>query len=85
MVDETYTRIRQDSRHFGVVQIDRALIKARSFDHWSMGFKRLKASDVDAHPSYKPYFRDGFDAAAIGARNGAALEIVKKFASSQGR
>jgi hypothetical protein len=50
-----------------------------------MGFKRLKASDVDVHLGYAPFIRDGFDALAIGAKNGAALDILKKFASSQGR
>jgi hypothetical protein len=84
-IDETYSRVRQDPRHIGVLQIDRARTKARSFDQWSMGFKHLKASDVDELPAYTPFFKDGFNAAAIGAKNGAALDILMKFASSQGR
>jgi hypothetical protein len=33
-----------------------------------MGFKHLGATDVVVHPAYPPYFRDRFDAAAIGAK-----------------
>jgi hypothetical protein len=83
-VDETYARVRQDPRHMGCFVIERAPIKVRSFAQWSMGFKRLKGADVATHPSYAPFFAAGFDAAAIGAKNGAALEILKRFGSGQG-
>jgi hypothetical protein len=84
-VDETYSRIRQDPRHTGLILIERAPIKARSFGSWSMGFKRLGAPDVAAHPAYFALVGEGFDAAVIGARKGLALEMLTRFALSQGR
>ena len=83
MVDETYARILRDPRHTGLVLIERAPINARSFGHWSMGFKHLGATDVAAHPAYAPFFSDGFDAAAIGAKKGLAFEILADFALGQ--
>ena len=65
--------------------MDRSPTKARCFDRWSMGLKHLQPSDVEVHPGYTPYFGDGFDATAIGAMNRAALELLKNFASRQGR
>jgi hypothetical protein len=49
-----------------------------------MGFKRLGAADIEAHPAYNPVLRCGF-VTVIGARAGLALEMLKVFASSQGR
>jgi hypothetical protein len=83
-VDKTYARLRQDPRHIGCLLIERAPIKARSFAQWSMGFKRLKEAEVATHPSYTSFFAAGFDAATIGAKNGVALDILKKFGSGQG-
>jgi hypothetical protein len=82
-VDETYSRIRQDPRHAGCIVIDRWPIEKRSFSQWSMGFKCLQASDVVAHPAYTSLLSNGFDAAAIGAKKGGALYMLKQFASRQ--
>jgi hypothetical protein len=83
-VDETYLRIQQDPRHTGSIVIERAQISARSFGLWRMGFKGLDANDVVANTAFIPFLKSGFDAAALGAKNGAALEILKRFALSQG-
>jgi hypothetical protein len=82
-VDETYARIRQDPRHTGLILIDRAPISSRSFGRWSMGFKRLEATDLATHPAYTPLIRDGFDTAAISATKGLALDMLKDFAMNQ--
>jgi hypothetical protein len=84
-VDETYARIRQDLRHTGLMLIDRAPIKVRSFEDWSMGFKRLEPPDLAGNPNYVPFLRYGFDAAGIRAKEGLALDMLKHFASTQGR
>lgn len=82
-VDETYARLQKDPRHTGVMLIDRSPIEARSFGQWGMGFKRLAVTHVAAHAAYLPFINGGFDAAAIGAKNGVALDLLKKFASTQ--
>ena len=82
-VDETYSRILQDSRHSGVMLIERAPIKTQRFGHWSMGFKRLDSNEVADHPAYSPLVNGGLDAAAIGARKGLAIEVLNEFARNQ--
>jgi hypothetical protein len=83
VVDATFARIENDPRHFDVFVLERAPIEQRSFDRWSMGFRRLSHADVIAHPAYAPFFSGGFDAASIGARPGLALEMLKDFGLNQ--
>lgn len=82
-VDETYSRISQDPRHRGIILIDRAPISERSFDRWSMGFRRLGDEEAAAHPGYAPFFQSGFDASRIGAQKGFALEMLMNFGRRQ--
>lgn len=78
-VDETFARICRDRRHTGIILIEREAIAARSFDTWSMGFRRLGTAEAGASPGYAPFFAHGFDAAAIGAKPGLALELLLGF------
>lgn len=78
-VDETFARICRDQRHTDIIVIEREPIAARSFATWSMGFRRLGAADAGASPGYAPFFAQGFDAAAIGAKPGLALELLVGF------
>jgi hypothetical protein len=82
-VDETYSRIRQDPRHTGCIVIDRSLTEGRNFSQWSMGFKCLDASDLLTHPAYAALLRGDLDAAAVGAKEGIALKLLRRFASRQ--
>jgi hypothetical protein len=82
-VDEVFARVENDTRHTGIFLIERAPIDERSFDKWSMGFKRLDAREAAAHPAYAPFFERGFDAARIGARPGLAFEMLINFSRGQ--
>lgn len=82
-VDEIFARVEKDPRHTGILVIERAPIAARSFERWNMGFKRLGAEEAVDRPGYAPFFERGFDAAAIGARQGLALEMLIEFGRSQ--
>lgn len=79
-VDATLARMRRDPRHSGVLELDRSPIDERAFAHWRMGYRRLEASDVEAHPGYAPFFEHGFDPAALGAKRGVAIELLQEFA-----
>ena len=81
-VDETYGRIQADPRHFGLIELVREAIPARSFDQWSMGFACVTGEEIRAHPSFAPFFKDGFDPASIGAHPGLALDVLKNFGLS---
>jgi len=78
-VDETYARVEKDPRHRGIIVLVDEPIATRSFDQWSMGFKRIGPEDVDANPAYAPLIQGGFDAERIGAQPGIALELLKDF------
>lgn len=83
VVDATHHRIEQDPRHTGILVLERAPIAARSFSQWNMGFRRLGAPEAAAHPSFAPFFAEGFDAAQLGAKPGVALSILQQFGVDQ--
>lgn len=82
-VKETYGRIAKDPRHTNIFILEQGPIAARSFDRWSMGFRRLGQAEADQHPNYAPFFQQGFDATRIGAKPGLALEMLKDFGLMQ--
>ena len=82
-VDATFARIRNDSRHDSILLIQREAISHRSFDRWSMGFRRISPVDADAHPAFAPFFRRNFKPSSIGAKPGLALELLMDFGLRQ--
>lgn len=82
-VEETFARVEKDPRHTAIVVIERAPIAEREFERWSMGFRRLDAGDAERNPAYAPFFERGFDASAIGAHSGLALDMLTFFGISQ--
>lgn len=80
----TFHRIQRDARHGHVFMIEQGEIAERSFSHFTMGFRKLTASDLTNHPGYAPFFAPQFDPAAIGARPGLALSVLQTFASAAG-
>jgi len=81
-VDATYARICQDPRHHNTVMLAQEPVKERHFAQWSMGFRRLSPEHAASLPQYAPFFQFGFDAQAIQAKPGVALEMLQLF--SQG-
>lgn len=82
-VDEIFSFIKQDQRHHTIILLERAAISTRSFDRWSMGFKRLGADDRHVHAAWAPLFEHGFNAVEIGARPGLALSMLTDFCRRQ--
>jgi hypothetical protein len=81
-IDEVFTRISADDRHHNIVVIARERVAARDFGSWSMGFRGVNVDDGKALRGYAPLFEHGFDAAAIGAKPGLALDLLKDFAAN---
>lgn len=82
-VEETYARVTRDARHFGLIELERSEIPARSFEQWSMGFKQVSEEEIRRHPSFAPFFEHGFDPASIGAHRGLAFDLLLLFARNQ--
>ncbi|RVU02893.1 BLUF domain-containing protein [Mucilaginibacter limnophilus] len=51
-VERLYERIKQDTRHYHVTLVRKASIAVRSFGNWSMGFRRLAASEIALAQGY---------------------------------
>jgi hypothetical protein len=79
-VDETMSRILDDPRHKDINIIARIPKVEREFGQWSMGFRRISASEVTSNPAYAPFFGREFSARKIRAKPGLALEILRDFA-----
>lgn len=82
-VEETYRRVAKDPRHHGLFVLERGPIASRSFDAWSMGFRRLGREELVNHRAYAPFFERGFDPQTLGAKPGLAMEILQTFAVTQ--
>jgi hypothetical protein len=83
-VDEAFSRISRDDRHRDIIEISRGTVPARDFAAWSMGFRGVSATDAKALPGYAPFFVQGFNAVTIGAKPGLALDMLKRFAATNG-
>jgi Sensors of blue-light using FAD len=51
-VDETFSRILADPRHFSIRKLHDAPCDRRSFDAWNMGFQELRGIDVLTEGSF---------------------------------
>jgi hypothetical protein len=82
-VDSVMARIAKDPRHCNLQVLARAEIRSRGFNQWSMGFHGINAADAVTWPGFAPFFQNGFDAEALSAKPGIALEILKAFAKGE--
>lgn len=81
MVQATFNRISRDPRHNNIIVLAKEAIVEREFAKWSMGFKQLGEAEAQKFPDQAPWFRFGFNADAIKASPGAALDLLKMFAN----
>jgi hypothetical protein len=75
----TYARICKDPRHANVIHLVEEQVSHRHFANWSMGYKQLRAQDVEKFPRHAPYFRLGFKAQDFQVAPGAALDMLQFF------
>jgi hypothetical protein len=45
-VEATFSKIRQDKRHFDIITLKNSSVTGRYFESWQMGFKKLSGSDL---------------------------------------
>jgi hypothetical protein len=77
LVLDTFKNIQHDPRHVDVKLLLSQDISERNFSKWSMGFRHLKQSDLQALPSYIHYF--DADLSAVNASPSQALDLLKQF------
>lgn len=80
-VAETYSRIAADSRHHGLILLEKRDIASREFSNWHMGFRKLNDKDALQLEGFVDFFNLRFDPAALNIKKGAALGILRVFGS----
>ncbi len=78
-VRQLFDTIRQDSRHHAIVKLVDESITARDFPDWSMGFKKLKNSDIDGHPGFADIFNGNLDRQVSSHNRIAAIKMLTGF------
>lgn len=78
-VDEAYQRICKDSRHHGLILLERNEIAEREFSAWHMGFRSLGDDEATKADGFVDFFKPGFDPRATGAKGGDALALLQMF------
>ncbi len=80
---QTFRHIEKDLRHRDVFVLLEQAIEMRQFSNWSMGFKRLTASDLVELPAADQVFRASEDEIGKRVAPGNALGVLKFFAQSK--
>ena len=60
-VQATYHRISTDPRHRGLMVLLEETVEERQFEDWTMAFRDLEATDVQAVPGYSQFLNTSFD------------------------
>ena len=68
-VDETFTRIRRNTRHRNLYVALREEVEARVFPDWSMGFESISVDDAGELPGFNDYL----DGSPVSKENGKKL------------
>lgn len=75
-VDETFEKIKRDTRHKEVTLIERKPISERDFPYWSMGFENLDERDLNTFKDFPHFFDKEFTPAGIAAHQGIIGPLV---------
>ena len=78
-VQETYGRICQDPRHGHITCLQQEAVAERHFSQWSMGYRRLRAEDLERLPKLAPHFKFGPGAKSFDVSPGDALDMLLLF------
>lgn len=76
-VREAYARIARDNRHGRIMMLDESTVDERAFANWSMGFRRLKRSDIPE--GFVDFFDRRFDPTTLKARGSEAYQYLLGF------
>lgn len=75
-------KIRNDSRHYGVVTISEGEIPHREFSEWAMGFRELSGSNLAFVPGFTAYMNDPAEVAPKLTQSMRHRELIEMFRAS---
>lgn len=78
-VCETFNKIKNDSRHYGIFKIVDEELVQRNFPEWFMGFRVLKSHEFPKHSSHVQLNINGFDFEMLGAKPSLAIDLLLSF------
>lgn len=79
VIQQTYARIVQDTRHKDITLLRERALEARNFEGWSMGFKAVNSADLESEPGFSQFGEDTFSSAKFAAKPHIALRMLKTF------
>ena len=79
VVEKLYADIASDTRHNGVIVIDRSEIEQRSFPNWSMGFKNLESFDRRKLRGYNDLFNHKLSKEEFGNLGQEIIYLIELF------
>lgn len=83
----TYARIAADPRHKDLYLLAHEPIPARAFAQWHLGCRRLDLQGLRGLPvpaDFAPFVHQGFNEAALQARPGVALDMLRHYSANNG-
>lgn len=81
-IQETYSRIEQDTRHKSLILLLQGKISNRTFPNWSMGYIRNAADCEDKCEGNDAFRHNGFDEAKLKANPGLALDMLRIYSGN---
>jgi len=79
VVQQLHSRILRDPRHGGCITLLQGPIEARAFPEWSMGFRDLSLTDVEAPPGFDGFLNHTWSLAELQAVPGRAIQLLHSF------
>ena len=80
-VDATMQRIRQDTRHSRLQELQHDTVSRREFDRWTMGFKSLDAADLCSE-LFLPFAGRALTLEQLNLRPRYALKLLRSVSES---
>jgi hypothetical protein len=78
-IDDVWRRISSDDRHHTIIVVEEDKIETRMFGDWSMGFKNIDASELEAFDGFSDLGSDQFWENVNSDNAAAALDLLRSF------
>ena len=82
-----YGRIAADPRHKDLYLLAHEPVAARAFSQWHLGCRRIDLQGLRGLPvpaDFAPFVHQGFNEAALQARPGVALDMLRHYSANNG-
>ncbi|MDX1993326.1 MAG: BLUF domain-containing protein [bacterium] len=79
VVDDLYSRIRRDPRHYNIITVYKNQIEKRVFENWSMGFNRLDGMKPEDLPAFSDFLSEPADEVLFAGNPNRTRALLETF------